>query len=155
MGIGNPVRGGDDDFLVVVDQGLEGEEQRAFRSAVGDDLVGSVGQAVIFFQPADDGLLEGRRALVFRVLGVVILNRLDSRGLDGFGGRKIGLADAQVNDVEAFGFHRLGFGADLERRRGADAVGFVGNHDFPFPKRPRGLFFALLFGGQLVLEEFL
>ena len=52
--------------------------------------------------------------------------RPPSRVLDVTGRLEVGLADAQIDDVDALGPHGFGLGGDLEGRRRANAADSIG-----------------------------
>ena len=121
LGIGRPVRGGQQHLVARVDHGRDGVVHRVL-AAVGDEHVGRVDlQARVapgldrhrltkILQAADGGVLV--------VLGIAARGR--GRLHDVFGGREVGLPGAEADDPLARGPQGPGLGRDRQGGRGRD-----------------------------------
>jgi hypothetical protein len=119
VGIGDPVRGGDDDLVPFVQGGHQGEEDDLLGSAAdGDPRVGELQAVALTEFPGDRGA-QGRGAVHGGVLGLTRLDGPDRGGLDVVGSVEVGLAHGQVEDGEPLA---LEFAHALRRRRAGRGV---------------------------------
>ena len=81
---------------------------------------GRVFGAVIVVVAVADRLLQLQRPAGGRVLGEVGIDGGDGGLLDVVGRREVGLARAEIDDVDAFAAKPVGIGGDFHRRRFAD-----------------------------------
>ena len=123
VGIAQPVRRGDDDFVA----GFAAGEDRVVAGLLGavadDDLARLVVDVVVggvFL--ADRGAQLGQSG-ARRVFGETFLQRLDRRLFDVLRRIEVGLAGAESADIDALGAHGLGFAVDGEGERGSELNG--------------------------------
>ncbi len=132
VGIGHPVRRGDDHFVAAVQQRL-GQIVKALLAAAGhQNLLGLVAQAVVALELGDDGFLQAGRAVHRRVFGEAGVNRLDGGVLDERGRIEIRLAGAQTDYILAGRLEFVGLGGHRQGRRRFDALytfGKRGTHE--------------------------
>jgi len=122
VGIGHPVRRGDDDFVAGID-GCQNEVEEALLAAAGDqDLFGGIVQAVVALELGDDGLLQRGGATHRGVLGETLVDGRDGGILDVLRCIEIRLAGSQSDDVLAFGFQFGRTGGDGEGGRRLDGL---------------------------------
>jgi hypothetical protein len=79
--------------------------------------------------PLTHGFAERRHAGRGRVLGEVLFQGADGGLLDVVGCGEVGLAGAEVDDVNALGTQALGVRQNGERGGGADAIDALGELD--------------------------
>ncbi len=139
FGIGDPIGGRDDDLLPLVDQGLDEVEEGGLGPGRDDDLLRAVLEAEVVLEALGDGLAQGQDAVALGVFREVVADGLDPGLLDVLRRGEIGLADAEVDDVDPFGLHGLGLGRDLQGGGGADALDFFRDHGSPASTPGRAL----------------
>ena len=128
VGIGHPVGCGDHHLVA----GLQRRHQRVVEhllaAGADGDLVGAVLDPVLALELGDDRLLERRRAVDRRVLGLALADGRDRRLLDVVGRVEVGLAGAQADHVAALRLQLAGEVGDRDRGRRLDA-GEAGGED--------------------------
>src|SRR5262245_45715221 len=87
------------------------------RAVADDDLRGLVVQVVVGLELFRDRLTQFGDAARWRVLGEAGFDRSLGRGLDVLRSIKIRFACSEAADVNAFGFHRLGFRVNAQGER--------------------------------------
>jgi hypothetical protein len=125
--IGHPVGRRDDHLVARVEGGQHGVEDDLLAARGDDGLGGLVVEAVIALHLGADRLTQGGRSRHGRVPRVVVADRLDPGFLDVVGGREVGLAGGEANDVLAGRFHLQELALRGIGRRGLDAAKTVGN----------------------------
>ena len=117
LGVADPVRRRDNDLIARVAQRHQRDIDRVLRTGCHDDLRRLVVQTAVLLQPVAGSLAQvhqtGRRG----ILGLIVLDRLDTGLLDVLRGREIRLAGAKADNVLALGLHLLEQRVDGERRR--------------------------------------
>ena len=104
VGIGYPVRRGNDHLVAGVDHRQREVEETLLAAAGNQDLLRRVVQPVVALELRDDGLFERRRAADGGVFGEALVDRADRRVLDMLRCIEIRFARAQPDDVFAFRF---------------------------------------------------
>ena len=113
LGVGDPVGGGDDDFVAFVEQGGEGEVEGLFAADGDDDLGGGVVERVFAGELGGNCLFERDDAGGGGgVLGGAAVQGVDGGLLDVIGGVEVGLAGAEADDVFALAAQLGGAPAD-------------------------------------------
>ncbi len=108
----HPVRGRDDHLVARVQERLEDVVEGMLAPAGDEDLVPGIAQAVVPLHLGHHGVLQLIDAASRGVLGEALPDGLD-RGLLDVGRRvEVWLARAEADDVDAFGAHAAGGGAD-------------------------------------------
>jgi len=115
--IGYPVRRRYNHFVAFVDDGFNQVEQRIFGSTRYQYFRRLVFQPIVLLQSLANSLPQLRDAVIFGVFGEILFNSFDTSLFDIGWCREIRLANAQINDVQSFGLHRLGLGRYFQRRR--------------------------------------
>jgi len=101
-GVGHPVGRRDDDFVVARIEQRQRQVEEALLAAAGNqDLVALVFQAIVALELGDNGVLEFRRPVHGRVLGLAGINRGHGGILDVPGGVEIRLTGAKADNVLA------------------------------------------------------
>ena len=106
----DPVGGGQDDFIALVDESRHGVENDVLGADAGDALVGRVCGTEVLRMPVADGFLELGDAAGGGVLGEVFIQGADGGLLDVVGRGEVGLTGAEGYDVNSFGFELGGLG---------------------------------------------
>ena len=107
--VAHPVGGGHDDFVARIDEAEQGVADGLLGAVRDDDLVDGEVESVLVFEFGDDGFPQIQVARDGGVERVVVVDGLLRGGLDGVGGEEIGLADAQVDDVDALCLQLIAF----------------------------------------------
>ena len=140
LNVADPVRSGQDDLVAGVHQGTQGHVDAGL-SAVGDgDLSGGVLQTTVLLQPLADGLAQGHSTHGGRILGVVILDGLDTNLLDVVGSGEIRLTGTEADNIQAVGLHLLEHG--INRHGGGRLDGQCNPGQLFHRKRLRMVIFA-------------
>ncbi len=125
----HPCGRGDDDFVAVLDQDLEGIEERLFTSGGGNDFFALVGGTEVGGVAGGDGIAQLDDAGDGRVLGEIRLDGSDGSVLDVLRGMEVRLAGAEIDQVGAGFAHTVGFVGDGHgggRFNAVDALGEPG-----------------------------
>ena len=110
LNVADPVRSRQDDLVAGVHQSAQSHIDAGL-GAVGDShLSGGVLHAAVLLQTLADGLAQGHGAHRRRILGVVILDGLDTNLLNVVGGGEIRLTGTKADDIQTIGLHLLEHG---------------------------------------------
>ena len=115
LGVADPVRRRDDNFIAPAAQRLEGIVERMFRPAGNEYLSWLEVEVVVPAKFLSDCLQQLGNPLVRRVLCEILLNGLDTRVLDKLWRREIGFSSGQTHHVDTIGLHLLGPGKEPHR----------------------------------------
>ncbi len=122
IGIGHPVRCGDDHLIAGIDGGQHQVEEALLAAAGHQDLLRGVVQPVVALELGDDGLLECGGAADGGVLGEALVDRRDGGILDVLRRIEVRFAGPQSDDVLALGFQFGRTRGDSESGRGLDGL---------------------------------
>ena len=122
LGIAEPIGGGDNDFVTLVDDGGDGIEAGLLGAIAHDDLAGFVIEAVVFKKLLGNRLAEFGNAGAGGVFGAALLERLDRGGLDVLGGVHVRLAGSETENFDALGEHGFGLAVDGEGEGGSELL---------------------------------
>ena len=115
IGIGDPVRRGNDDFVFRIDGRHNQVEQRAFTATVDGNFFWRIIQTVFTFQLVADRFAESERSRNGHILCFIAVKRVFRRVFDMIRCRKVRFADAQVDDVNTLRFQFFGFRRNGQR----------------------------------------
>ena len=131
------VRVGEDDLVAALQQRAE-EQEHGGRGAGGDqDAVRGHLHAVPRPVVLGDGLAQRENAQGVGVAGAAVLQRPLGRRADHRRGLEVGLAELEVDDVDAGPLQRLRALEHLHREKGLDLSGPARDHRVPFPASSR------------------
>ena len=117
LGIADPVRRRDNDLIARVAQRHQRDIDRVLCTRGNDDLRRLIVQTAVLLQTVARRLAQIHQACGRGVLGLVVLNSLDTGLLDVLRGREIRLAGTKADNILAFCLHLLEQRVDGERRR--------------------------------------
>ena len=143
VGVRNPVRRGNHDFIAWVKHRHEQVVDGLFRAHRDEDLRSRVFQRVVALEFRDDRVLQFRNAFDGRVAREAVLDR----GNAGFGDVRrrieVGFTDAQADDVVPLGLQSGHAARQGNGGGGFDALDAVGEYDghgyFPGLAKRRGI----------------
>ena len=118
LGVGEPVRRGDDDLVPLLDEREHRIEDGVLCARGYDDLRHIVVQPLLLLEFFGDLLAQGGKAGRGRILGAAVIERLFRRVDDMLRGIEVRLAGAEADDGLSFRFHRLSLGGDRKGQRG-------------------------------------
>src|SRR5208282_1523577 len=121
VGKTDPAGDGDDDFIAGIHKHVDGVEDGVLLADAHDTFGGLVGGAELRGVPFADGLAQGLDAAGGRVLGEVLLQGADGGALDVVRSGEVGLAGAEVDNVNAASFVTLRLDHDRQGGRFGDA----------------------------------
>ena len=117
LGIADPVRRRDNDLIARVAQRHQRDIDRVLCTRGNDDLRRLIVQTAVLLQTVARRLAQIHQTCGRGVLGLVVLNSLDTGLLDVLRGREIRLAGTKADNILAFCLHLLEQRVDGERRR--------------------------------------
>ncbi len=130
FGIADPVGAGDDDLVALLQQRLEGVEQRMLRAVGYHDLLGHVIQSVVPLELIADGLPKLRHTGRGGIAGLSQIQRILGRLADVLRGVEIRFARAEADHVDALLLHFLRLCVNRKCQRARHALTTLGNpHD--------------------------
>ncbi len=118
----NPVRHRKDDLVPVIDQHLDGIEQHVLAADRGHCLLALVARAEVFAMALQDRVLQLHRAADGGIAGEVAVDGGNGGIFNVLRSRKVRLAHAHVNHVDARLPQLVGFGDHGHSGRGLNAV---------------------------------
>ena len=116
LGVRDPVGGGEDDLVTLVDYGEDDVDEAVLAASGHDDLVDIVIEAEPGFHSGDDSFAEVGIARDGWVVRLVVLDSLDSCRFDVFWCVEVRLADREVDDVESLSLKLSAFLGHCECR---------------------------------------
>src|ERR1700733_8154156 len=122
----NPVGDGQDDFVAVIDEDLDGIEERVLAAGGENGFVNRVIGAEVACVTLDDGLAHVGNARDDRIASEIGLDSDDSRVFDVARRGEMGLARAKVNQVDALGAELGGLGGNGHGGRNFNAADAIG-----------------------------
>ena len=118
FGVGQPVRGRDDDLVPLLDEREHRVEDGVLRARRDDDLRRVVVEPLLLFELFGDLLAQRGKARGRGVFGAAVVQRLFRRVDDVLRGIEVGFARAETDDGLPFRLHRLCLGGDRKGQRG-------------------------------------
>ena len=117
VAVADPARRRDDDFVALVDGSHKGVVDHLLGAGADMNFTRLERDAVLALEFLDDRRLQGRRAVGSRISGFAAFDRGRCLGADIGRGVKVGLADAEIDDVTTFLAHPARLLGDRHGRR--------------------------------------